>query len=119
LEAYLVRARPELAMKASSGRAHPLFLSGKGGRLSRQALWKIVKTYADRVQLADTVTPHSLRHACATHMLDGGADIRVVQETLGHARLTTTQVYTAVSQDRLVEAYGAAHPRAGRRAKCR
>ena len=78
-----------------------------------------MKSYADRVQLADTVTPHSLRHACATHMLDGGADIRVVQETLGHTRLTTTQVYTAVSQDRLVEAYRAAHPRAGRRAKCR
>jgi integrase/recombinase XerD len=119
VEAYLVRARPELAIKAASDRAHPLFLSGKGSRLSRQAMWKIVKTYADRVQLADTVTPHSLRHACATHMLDGGADIRVVQETLGHARLTTTQVYTAVSQDRLVEAYRSAHPRAGRRAKCR
>jgi integrase/recombinase XerD len=119
VEAYLVRARPELAARACSVRAHPLFLSGKGRRLSRQAMWKIVKSYAERVQLADIVTPHTLRHACATHMLDGGADIRVVQETLGHARLTTTQVYTAVSQDRLVEAYRAAHPRAGRRAKCR
>jgi integrase/recombinase XerD len=119
VEAYLVRARPELAVKAPSDRSHPLFLSGKGRRLTRQGMWGIVKSYVERVQLSNAVSPHSLRHACATHMLDGGADIRVVQETLGHARLTTTQVYTAVSQDRLVEAYRSAHPRAGRRAKCR
>ena len=115
VEAYLVQARPALASKAPSTRAHPLFLSAKGRRLTRQGIWQIVKRYAERVQLLDAVTPHTLRHSCATHMLDGGADIRVVQETLGHARLTTTQVYTAVSQDRLVEAYLAAHPRAGRR----
>ncbi|MGH2722276.1 MAG: site-specific tyrosine recombinase XerD [Actinomycetota bacterium] len=115
VEAYLVRARPELAARSVTTRAHPLFLSAAGRRLTRQGLWKIVKTYAERIELPPGVTPHALRHSCATHMLDGGADIRVVQETLGHARLTTTQVYTAVSQERLVEAYLTAHPRAGRR----
>jgi integrase/recombinase XerD len=119
VDAYLVRARPALACRSPSTRAHPLFLSSKGRRLTRQGIWKVVKIYADRVQLLDAVTPHTLRHSCATHMLDGGADIRVVQEALGHARLTTTQVYTAVSQDRIVEAYMAAHPRAGRRPTCR
>ena len=115
VESYLVRARPELAGRSVATRAHPLFLSAAGRRLTRQGLWKIVKTYAERIELPPGVTPHTLRHSCATHMLDGGADIRVVQETLGHARLTTTQVYTAVSQERLVETYLTAHPRAGRR----
>ncbi|MGH2687720.1 MAG: site-specific tyrosine recombinase [Actinomycetota bacterium] len=115
VEAYLVRARPELAARSVTTRAHPLFLSAPGRRLTRQGLWKIVKTYAERIELPPGVTPHTLRHSCATHMLDGGADIRVVQETLGHARLTTTQVYTAVSQERLVETYLTAHPRAGGR----
>jgi integrase/recombinase XerD len=115
VEAYLIRSRPALAVASASTRSHPLFLSARGRRLTRQAMWKIVKTYAARIQLRSGVTPHTLRHSCATHMLDGGADIRVVQETLGHARLTTTQVYTAVSQERLVETYLAAHPRAGRR----
>jgi integrase/recombinase XerD len=115
VEAYLVRARPELAVRSVATSARPLFLSAAGRRLSRQGLWKIVKTYAERIELPPGVTPHTLRHSCATHMLDGGADIRVVQETLGHARLTTTQVYTAVSQERLVETYLIAHPRAGRR----
>jgi integrase/recombinase XerD len=115
VESYLVRARPALAARSVSTRGHPLFLSAAGRRLSRQGLWKIVKSYAERIELPAGVTPHTLRHSCATHMLDGGADIRVVQETLGHARLTTTQVYTAVSQERLVETYLNAHPRAGRR----
>jgi integrase/recombinase XerD len=122
LEAYVVRSRPSLAAGAASSSrvsgsaaGHALFLSNRGRRLTRQGAWKVVKTYAERIQLPRGVTPHTLRHSCATHMLDGGADIRVVQEALGHARLTTTQIYTAVSQERLVEAYMAAHPRAKRR----
>ena len=97
---------------ARRGDAEALFLNARGGRLSRQGAWGIVRRYADRVGLGDRLTPHVLRHSCATHMLDHGADIRVVQELLGHASIATTQVYTRVSTERLRSAYEAAHPRA-------
>jgi integrase/recombinase XerD len=89
-----------------------VFLNARGGRLSRQGAWGIVRRYGDKVGLGDRLTPHVLRHSCATHMLDHGADIRVVQELLGHASIATTQVYTKVSTERLRSAYEAAHPRA-------
>ncbi len=91
-----------------------LFISTRGRRMGRQAIWRVVHAHAARVGLSSKVTPHVLRHSFATHLLDHGADIRVVQELLGHASITTTQVYTRVSQDRLVRAYAAAHPRARR-----
>ncbi|MGH9278467.1 MAG: site-specific tyrosine recombinase XerD [Acidimicrobiales bacterium] len=97
---------------ARRGDAEAVFLNARGGRLSRQGAWGIVHQYAGRVGLADRLTPHVLRHSCATHMLDHGADIRVVQELLGHASISTTQVYTKVSTERLRRAYEAAHPRA-------
>jgi integrase/recombinase XerD len=97
---------------ARRGDAEALFLNARGGRLSRQGAWGIVRRYADRVGLGDRLTPHVLRHSCATHMLDHGADIRVVQELLGHASIATTQVYTRVSTERLKSVYEAAHPRA-------
>ncbi|WP_084103874.1 site-specific tyrosine recombinase XerD [Demequina sp. NBRC 110056] len=109
LDAYLVRARSALAQ---GGRGTPaLFLNTRGGRLSRQSAWAILKSAADRAQVPD-VSPHTLRHSFATHLLAGGADVRVVQELLGHASVTTTQIYTAVTQDALREVYVAAHPRA-------
>jgi integrase/recombinase XerD len=89
-----------------------VFISARGRRMSRQAAWAVVREHATRSGLADKVSPHVLRHSCATHMLDHGADIRVVQELLGHASITTTQVYTKVSQERLRRAYDQAHPRA-------
>jgi integrase/recombinase XerD len=89
-----------------------VFLNTRGGRLSRQGAWGIVRGYGDKVGLGDRLTPHVLRHSCATHMLDHGADIRVVQELLGHASIATTQVYTRVSTERLRVVYQAAHPRA-------
>lgn len=92
--------------------AEAVFLNTRGGRLSRQGAWGIVRTYGDRVGLGDRLTPHVLRHSCATHMLDHGADIRTVQELLGHASVGTTQIYTLVSTERLFSAYRAAHPRA-------
>ena len=97
---------------ARRGDAEAVFLNQRGGRLSRQGAWAIVRRYGDRVGLADRLTPHVLRHSCATHMLDRGADIRVVQELLGHASIATTQVYTRVSTDRLRQVYDRAHPRA-------
>ena len=110
IEDYLVRARPVLA---ASGRGTPrLFLNARGGPLSRQSAWTILRTAAERAGLASTVSPHTLRHSFATHLLDGGADVRVVQELLGHASVTTTQVYTLVTVDRLREVYATAHPRA-------
>jgi integrase/recombinase XerD len=90
-----------------------VFLNLRGGRLTRQGAWAIVRTHGQRVGLGSRLSPHVLRHSCATHMLDHGADIRVVQEMLGHASIATTQVYTKVSADRLRAAYEHAHPRAG------
>ncbi|MDQ1394102.1 MAG: integrase/recombinase XerD [Acidimicrobiaceae bacterium] len=97
---------------ARRGDSDAVFLNARGGRLSRQGAWGIVRRYGDEVGLGDRLTPHVLRHSCATHMLDHGADIRVVQELLGHASIATTQVYTKVSTERLRSAYDAAHPRA-------
>jgi integrase/recombinase XerD len=110
LSAYLVRARPGLV---AAKRATPaLFLNARGGRLSRQSAWTVLRTVAARAGLSTPVSPHTLRHSFATHLLDGGADVRVVQELLGHASVTTTQVYTLVTVDQLREVYAAAHPRA-------
>jgi integrase/recombinase XerD len=110
VEAYLVRARPSLG---AVGPATPaLFLNARGGRLSRQSAWTVLRTIADRARLTTHISPHTLRHSFATHLLDGGADVRVVQELLGHASVTTTQIYTLVTVDKLREVYAAAHPRA-------
>ena len=111
---YLARARPELVRsdRRSRGDGEAVFLNTRGGRLSRQSCWKIVRTTGERAGLVGRLSPHVLRHSCATHMLDRGADIRVVQELLGHASLSTTQVYTKVSPERLRAVYEAAHPRA-------
>lgn len=98
---------------ARRGDAEAVFLNARGGRLSRQGAWLVVKRYGDAAGLGDRLTPHVLRHSCATHMLDRGADIRAVQELLGHASISTTQVYTMVSTERLWRVYDAAHPRAG------
>ena len=88
-----------------------MFLNARGGRLTRQGAWAVLKTAAERAGLAG-ISPHTLRHSFATHLLDGGADVRVVQELLGHASVTTTQVYTLVTVDKLREVYASAHPRA-------
>ena len=109
LDAYLVRSRPVLS---SRGSARALFLNQRGARLSRQSIWEIIQKSAEG--LGKEVSPHSLRHSFATHLLEGGADVRVVQELLGHASVTTTQIYTMVSVDTLREVYLAAHPRAQR-----
>jgi integrase/recombinase XerD len=114
VEAYLVRARPALA---TAGRGTPaLFLNARGARLTRQSAWAVLRTAARRAGLpsADHVSPHTLRHSFATHLLQGGADVRVVQELLGHASVTTTQIYTMVTPDLLREVYVANHPRATR-----
>ncbi|MGI5292271.1 site-specific tyrosine recombinase XerD [Nonomuraea polychroma] len=109
LDAYLVRARPGLL---AHGRGTPaVFLNARGGRLTRQGAWEVLQAAAERAGL-DGISPHVLRHSFATHLLDGGADVRVVQELLGHASVTTTQVYTLVTVDKLREVYAAAHPRA-------
>jgi integrase/recombinase XerD len=113
LQAYLVRGRPALAGPRSRG---ALFLNQRGGRLTRQGCTNIVKAMARRAGIRKRVTPHMLRHSFATHLLEGGADVRVVQELLGHASVTTTQIYTLVTQDRLREVYFEAHPRARRAA---
>jgi integrase/recombinase XerD len=102
----------EPARWARRGDAEAVYLNARGGRLSRQGAWGVVRHHGDRVGLGERLTPHVLRHSCATHLLDHGADIRVVQELLGHASLSTTQVYTAVSQGRLRAVYESAHPRA-------
>jgi integrase/recombinase XerD len=112
LEAYLVRARPGLVKASRRASASPaVFLNARGGRLTRQGAWGVLHAAAARAGLPD-VSPHTLRHSFATHMLDGGADIRVVQELLGHASVTTTQVYTLITVDRLREVYATSHPRA-------
>jgi integrase/recombinase XerD len=113
---YLTTGRPELS-GAGRQRQTALFLNARGGRLTRQGAWLIVRAAGDRAGLAGRLFPHVLRHSCATHMLDHGADIRVVQELLGHASLSTTQVYTKVSPERLRAVYDAAHPRARRPAR--
>jgi len=110
VSAYLVRGRPELV---STGAGTPaLFLNARGGRLSRQSAWTVLVKAADRAGVTRDVSPHTLRHSFATHLLDGGADVRVVQELLGHASVTTTQVYTLVTVDNLREVFATAHPRA-------
>jgi len=112
LNAYLVRARPALAVASKRAAVVPaVFLNARGGRLTRQGAWGILQTTAERAGL-DDVSPHTLRHSFATHLLDGGADIRVVQELLGHASVSTTQLYTLITVDKLREVYAAAHPRA-------
>ncbi len=108
LESYLVRVRPGLLVGSQPG----VFLNARGGRLSRQSAWTILRTAAERAGVAAEVSPHTLRHSFATHLLDGGADVRVVQELLGHASVTTTQVYTKVTVEHLREVYALAHPRA-------
>ena len=110
VEAYLVRGRPALAAAGSGGPG--LLLNRRGGRLSRQSAWAVLRAVAGRAGLGEQVSPHTLRHSFATHLLDGGADVRVVQELLGHASVTTTQIYTLVTVDRLREVYATAHPRA-------
>lgn len=110
IEDYIVRARPELS---AHGKGTPaLFLNARGGRLSRQGAWLILKKACDRAQLTEDISPHTLRHSFATHLLEGGADIRVVQELLGHASVNTTQIYTKVTADTLREVFATAHPRA-------
>jgi integrase/recombinase XerD len=115
LEAYLVRGRPALAAASRRVSVGPaVFLNARGGRLTRQGAWGVLHAAADRAGLdpGTGVSPHTLRHSFATHMLDGGADIRVVQELLGHASVATTQVYTLITVDRLREVYASSHPRA-------
>jgi integrase/recombinase XerD len=112
LDAYLTRGRPSIATRASRS---ALFLNLRdGGRLTRQGCAKIIRIHVDRAKIAKRVTPHTFRHSYATHLLEGGADVRVVQELLGHASVSTTQIYTLVTQEHLREAYFSAHPRARR-----
>jgi integrase/recombinase XerD len=109
LDQYLVRLRPALVKER---RVDYLFLNNQGSRLSRQTAWKIVQNAALRAGIKNEISPHSLRHSFATHLLDGGADIRTVQELLGHSSVTTTQIYTLITIDKLRESYAQAHPRA-------
>jgi integrase/recombinase XerD len=108
---YQVRVRPTLIAKQKKADS-ALFLNTRGTRLSRQSAWQIVLDAATSVGLQEKVSPHVFRHSYATHLLDGGADIRVVQELLGHASVTTTQIYTLVTIDKIRESYRSAHPRA-------
>ena len=112
VDAYLVRGRPELAGLGTGSTGGALFLNARGGRLSRQSAWTVLAKAAERAGVTAEVSPHTLRHSFATHLIDGGADVRVVQELLGHASVTTTQVYTLVTVDSLREVYATAHPRA-------
>jgi len=113
LDNYLVRLRPQLAAKSKDSRSNnALFLNSRGTRISRQSAWQIVIAAADACDLSGKVSPHVFRHSYATHLLDGGADIRVVQELLGHSSVTTTQIYTLITIDKVREAYATAHPRA-------
>jgi integrase/recombinase XerD len=108
------RARLVPARWQRRGDAEAVFLNQRGGRLTRQGVWLVIKKYGERAGITEQLSPHVLRHSCATHLLDHGADLRVVQEMLGHASISTTQVYTRVSQERLFEVYRASHPRAVR-----
>ncbi|MFZ1177129.1 MAG: site-specific tyrosine recombinase XerD [Mycobacterium sp.] len=110
LDAYLVRGRPELARRGRGTSA--IFLNVRGGRLSRQSAWQVLRDAAERAGITSGVSPHMLRHSFATHLLEGGADVRVVQELLGHASVTTTQIYTMVTVHALREVWAGAHPRA-------
>ncbi len=110
LEAWLTRGRPDFVTAGTPTGA--IFVNSRGGRLSRQSAWKILDAAATRAGVTKDVSPHTLRHSFATHLLDGGADVRVVQELLGHASVTTTQVYTLVTVDNLREVFATAHPRA-------
>lgn len=110
LEAYLVQARPALTGTNTASAA--LFLNARGGRLSRQSMWTMISRCAKRAGIDKEVSPHTLRHSFATHLLEGGADVRIVQELLGHASVTTTQIYTLVTVDSLREVYASTHPRA-------
>jgi integrase/recombinase XerD len=110
LDAYMVRGRSELARR---GRGTPaIFLNARGGRLSRQSAWQVLQDAAERAGITSGVSPHTLRHSFATHLLEGGADVRVVQELLGHASVTTTQIYTMITVHALREVWAGAHPRA-------
>jgi integrase/recombinase XerD len=110
IDAYLVRARPIFSVRGAATPA--LFLGVRGKRMSRQAAWETIRQAAERAGIAASVSPHTLRHSFATHLLEGGADVRVVQELLGHSSVATTQIYTLVTADTLREMYTAAHPRA-------
>ena len=110
LRDYLLVARPTLTSAKGSGPA--VFLNARGGRLSRQSAWTVLTKAAERAGITTDVSPHTLRHSFATHLLDGGADVRVVQELLGHASVTTTQIYTLVTVEKLREIFATAHPRA-------
>lgn len=108
LQCYLVRSRPQLA----KGKSHALFLNKRGGALSRQSAWQILKNSARRAGIHKDISPHTLRHSYASHLLEGGADVRVVQELLGHSSVTTTQIYTHVTADNLRNVWAQSHPRA-------
>lgn len=108
VEDYLVRARPVL----STGTSHCLLLNTRGGALSRQSCWSVIKVAAQRAKLEKDISPHTLRHSYATHLLEGGADVRTVQELLGHSSVTTTQVYTHITAENLRQVWREAHPRA-------
>ena len=112
LDDYLVRVRPDLVLKNSKGKSDALFLNQRGSRISRQSAWQIVVDSAKKTGLSGGISPHVFRHSFATHLLDGGADIRVVQELLGHASVTTTQIYTLITIDKIRESYSLTHPRA-------
>lgn len=112
LDDYVVRVRPSLQLKSSKSKSEALFLNQRGTRISRQSAWQIVVDSARKSGLSDGISPHVFRHSFATHLLDGGADIRVVQELLGHSSVTTTQIYTLITIDKIRESYSLAHPRA-------
>jgi integrase/recombinase XerD len=109
IENYLVRSRPALVKKMAN---RAVFLNSRGNRISRQSVWQIIQDVAISAKIEEHLSPHTFRHSFATHLLDGGADIRVVQELLGHSSVTTTQIYTLVTIDKLRESYATAHPRA-------